>query len=167
MKTVRALASCAALLPWLAGTAPASAGEPEFLAFGAGGFDVNDDQTSGLFTVEYRSDRKRFYVAPMVGLMSNSDGGVYGYGGVFLDVYFGRRWVVTPNFALGGWRRGDSKDLGDTLEFRSGVEIAYRFDNRSRLGITFNHISNAGIGDSNPGTESLLLTYAVPLHALF
>ncbi len=146
---------------------PAAAQDPAFLAFSAGGFDVNDDQSAAEARIEYRSDFRRFFLAPIVGLMANSDGGVYGYGGVALDLFFGRRIVVTPNFAIGGYRRGDGKDLGSVLEFRSGLEVAYRFDDRSRLGIAFSHISNASIDDNNPGTESLVLTYAVPLDRAF
>ncbi len=145
----------------------ATAEEPDFLAVSLGAFDMNDDQTSAEARIEYRSDWRPLLVAPMVGLMTNSDGGVYGYGGLYLDVFFGRRLVITPNFAMGGYAQGGSKDLGSILEFRSGVEIAYRFDNRARLGVAFQHISNAGIDDNNPGTESLVLTYAIPLSGLF
>ena len=53
------------------------------------------------------------------------------------------------------------------LEFRSGIEVAWRFDNRSRLGVEFTHISNAGIYDRNPGTETLTVNYSIPLDQLF
>jgi len=46
---------------------------------------------------------------------------------------------------------GNGKDLGATCEFRTGAEFAYRFDDRSRLGFTFHHISNAGIARRIPG----------------
>ena len=141
----------------------ARAGDPDFLALSAGGFDVNDNETSAEFRIEYRSSRKYLSLKPMIGLLGNSEGGIYGYGGVNLDIYFGRRWVVMPNFAIGGYRRGGSKDLGSVIEFRSGLEIAYRFDDHSRLGFAFSHISNASISDNNPGTESAVLSYSIPL----
>jgi len=75
--------------------------------------------------------------------------------------------VLTPSFGVGAYDEGDGKDLGDTIEFRSQVELAYRFDNRSRVGVAFSHISNAGIGDRNPGTEILNVYYAYPLDAIF
>ncbi|MCH8138493.1 MAG: transposase family protein [Proteobacteria bacterium] len=112
----------------------ARAGDPDFLTLSVGGFDVNDNETSAEFRIEYRSSRKYLFLKPMIGLLGNSEGGIYGYGGVNLDIYFGRRWVVMPNFAIGGYRRGGSKDLGSVIEFRSGLEIAYRFDDHSRLG---------------------------------
>ena len=48
---------------------------------------------------------------------------------------------------------GDGKDLGHAIEFRSGIEVAYRFDDYSRLGLSFTHISNAGLDERNPGVE--------------
>ena len=165
MRKVITIAQAAVFALSLGGAAAAE--EPDFLAVSLGAFDMNDDQTSAEARIEYRSDWRPWLVAPMVGLMTNSDGGVYGYGGLYLDVFLGRRLVITPNFAIGGYAQGGSKDLGSILEFRSGVEIAYRFDNRARLGVAFQHISNASIDDNNPGTESLVLTYAIPLSGLF
>ena len=83
--------------------------------------------------------------------------------GVLLDVYFGNRFVVTPSFAPTWWHgKTDDLDLGHGLEFRSQIEFAYRFDDRSRLGLGISHSSNASIGDTNPGTETLSLNYSYP-----
>ncbi|NKB19827.1 MAG: hypothetical protein GKS01_04700 [Alphaproteobacteria bacterium] len=70
---------------------------------------------------------------------------------------------MTPSFAVGAYDDSKGKDLGHTIEFRSGVELAWRFDNQMRLGLTLYHLSNAGIGDRNPGTEVLSLGLSVPL----
>ena len=53
------------------------------------------------------------------------------------------------------------------LEFRSQIEFAYRFDDRSRLGLAVSHMSNASIANENPGTESAILYYSVPLSRIF
>ena len=144
--------------------APAAmADDPSFLALSAGGFDVNDNEDAFEARMEFRWNRKVLGFKPMIGLMGNSKGGIYGYGGINLDLFLGRRWVVMPSFAIGGYRRGASKDMGSVLEFRSGLELAYRFDDRSRLGVALSHISNASISDNNPGTESLVLTYSIPI----
>ena len=95
--------------------------------------------------------------------MATSDGGAYGYGGISFDLFFGRRIVLTPSFAAGYYHEGNGRDLGHEVEFRSGVELAYRFDDRTRLGVLFYHLSNAGLGDHNPGTEVLSLSYSIPL----
>ena len=71
--------------------------------------------------------------------------------------------------ALGvGWydfNLGDD-EAADFLEFRSQAELSYIFDDKARLGVAVSHLSNAGIGDRNPGTEVLSLYYMVPLHSL-
>ncbi len=53
------------------------------------------------------------------------------------------------------------------MEFRSQIEFAYRFDDRSRLGVAVSHMSNASLGESNPGTESAMLYYSLPFDTLF
>ena len=146
---------------------PAWAEEPDFVAFSAGVFDLGKDQTAAEGRLEYRSDIKLWIFKPFAGVMGTSDGGAYGYAGVLVDVFFGRRMVATLSFAPGAYAKGDGKDLGHELEFRSQIELAYRFDDRARLGLSFSHMSNASIGDKNPGTESLMLNYALPVSNLF
>ena len=146
---------------------PALADDPDFISFSGGAFDLGKDETAAEGRLEYRSDLRLWIFKPFAGVMATSDGGVYCYAGVLVDMFFGRRWVSTLSFAPGYYEKGDGKDLGYDLEFRSQLEIAYRFDDRSRLGLSISHMSNASLGDKNPGTESLMATYAVPVQNLF
>ncbi len=164
-KTVAAALGTMLALGW--GGAAYADDDPAFVTFHAGGYDVNDDETAGQFNLEFRSDWDDWYVKPFAGIMATTDAAYYGYGGFLLDIYFGNRIVFTPNVAVGLYADGDGKDLGSTIEFRSGVELAYRFDNRARLGLAFHHISNAHISENNPGTETLTLTFSLPLHNVF
>lgn len=142
--------------------------EPAFVAVSVGGFDVNKrDNQAVLGQIEYRSGWKLWEFKPIVGLMATSDGAAYAYAGIMLDIFWGRRIVTSFSFAPGAYHEGDGKDLGHWIEFRSQAEIAYRFDNRARLGIALNHLSNASIGDENPGSEQLMLTYSHPIGGLF
>ncbi|MHA1600019.1 MAG: acyloxyacyl hydrolase [Alphaproteobacteria bacterium] len=148
----------------------ARAGEdaPSFLVGGIGAFDlVQDDDTAIDFRLEYRHGTGLWFIKPWIGIEGTSDGAIYGLGGLLADIPLGQRIVVTPSFGIGAYGEGDGKDLGNTVEFRSQIELAYRFDNRSRIGVAFSHISNAGIGDQNPGTEILNVYYAYPLDGLF
>ncbi|MDA1099756.1 MAG: acyloxyacyl hydrolase [Proteobacteria bacterium] len=146
---------------------PARADEPAFIAFSAGAFDVGKDEAAAEGRLEYRSGTRIWIFKPFTGVMGTSDGGAYGYAGVLVDMFYSRRVVATLSFAPGIYGEGDGKDLGHGLEFRSQLEVAYRFNDRSRLGLSFSHMSNASIGDKNPGSESLMLTYAVPVRSLF
>ena len=57
---------------------------------------------------------------------------------------------------------GDGKKLGHDIEFRTTIEISYELNNKNRIGLSFGHISNAGLGDNNPGVEILSLSYQIP-----
>lgn len=151
--------------PAAAAPAPASSTQdPKFINFAGGWFDMNRQKNQAAeFRVEYHHDERYWIFKPFAGVMGTSDNASYVYAGVKIDVYIGNRWVVTPSFAPGWYRRGNGLDLGYALEFRSQLDVAYRFDDRSRLGVSFGHMSNASIGDTNPGTESLMLNYSVPL----
>ena len=62
---------------------------------------------------------------------------------------------------MGAFSKGNGKDLGHEIEFRSTLEISYQLKNKNRIGLSVGHLSNAGIGDINPGTEILSLSYQV------
>ena len=142
----------------------AVADDPDFLTFGVGYYDVlQTKHEAAEFRAEYRSDKKLWIFKPFVGVMGTTDSAFYGYGGFLVDVFFGRRWVLTPSLAAGYYEDGDGRELGHELEFRSSIELSYRFDNRTRLGIAFYHLSNANIGNFNPGTEVLSVVYSIPL----
>jgi lipid A 3-O-deacylase len=137
--------------------------DPAFLTFGAGSFDMNGDDTQTL-SVEYTHGKRLFWeFKPMAGLMATFDGAFYVYGGLAVDIFLGQRLVLTPSLAPGLYMEGGGKDLGHVVEFRSSVKLAYRFDNRARLGLDLYHLSNAGLDDSNFGANALMLTYSMPL----
>jgi lipid A 3-O-deacylase len=48
------------------------------------------------------------------------------------------------------------------FQFRTGLGVAYEFDDGTRLGVRVAHVSNAGIHDDNPGEEELYVRFALP-----
>ena len=62
----------------------------------------------------------------------------------------------TPSFAPGIYHEGDGKDLGHILEFKTEVQVSYSFSESTNLGMSYNHISNASLGDKNPGANSYM-----------
>lgn len=161
------------------------------LALSIGAYDVgvigSVEDRAVTFGAEYRSGYALLWrIKPMAGVLGNSDGSFYGYGGFYADFNLGdlisgavaKRIFITPSAAVGGYAQGSSnKDLGDVVEFRTGVEIAYRLNNGARIGVAFHHISNAGLGSSsgksgpgqasNPGTEIVAAVLVLPLDNLF
>ncbi len=177
LKAAKFLAAASvAALAWLsappaaAADGPAGAGEPALLVLGAGVFDMVDPEgRTAEFRVEYAfSDRDRVWwvFKPVLGLAATAEGGAYLYAGNRADIRIGRRLVATPHFAFGLHAAGGGKDLGHAVEFRTGLDLAWRFDDASRLGVTLHHISNAGLSERNPGEESAMLFWAVPLDAV-
>ena len=82
-----------------------------------------------------------------------------------LDEIFGgdkNLFNFTPSFAFGYYDDGEGKKLGHNLEFRTTIEISYNLKNNNRIGFSLGHISNANIGDKNPGVEIISLSYQVP-----
>jgi lipid A 3-O-deacylase len=154
-----------AIVPNNARAADSMPDDPDFISFGAGYFDFNRQKDEGASVrLEYRSDYKLWVFKPFAAIDYATTGHGFVGAGVLMDIYFGNRFVVTPSFAPHFYWGGDRKlDLDYPLEFRSQIEAAYRFDDRSRLGLALSHYSNAGLGDTNPGTEVLTLYYSVPL----
>lgn len=143
----------------------------DMLAFGVGAYDMGafdgGNETSAGFSAEYRAGFGLWLIHPLIGIMATSDSVIYGYGGLIADFPVGDRFFVSPNIAVGGFDRGGGQKLGHTVEFRTGIEITYRLDDDSRIGVLFHHMSNASLGDKNPGSESLFVIYAVPVDKLF
>ncbi len=147
---------------------------PHLVALGLGAFDITDDDTAVEGRIEFRPGTRildgvpGFHgIGPVVGLMANVDGGVYGYGGFFLDFRWGEHVLIWPGAAVGAYEDGNSVDLGGVVEFQTGLTVAYQSEDQSHVGFTFSHISNAGIYDRNPGENSLWLSYAIPLRSGF
>ena len=71
-------------------------------------------------------------------------------------------FILTPSIGVGYYDDGNGKTLGNDIEFRSTLEASYQLKNDNRIGISFGHISNAELGDKNPGVEVLSLSYQIP-----
>jgi len=166
-RLIPALAAAAVAL--CAGQAKADlvAHEPALLTLGVGGYNVLHQSNDAVFRGEYRFGTSFFYVRPIVGLEANTAGGTYSYFGFGVNIPVTEHIVIFPSAAFGYWTRGSSKDLGAHEEFRTGAEVAWRFNDDSRIGVTFHHISNAGITQRNPGVEEALLEYSIPLGNMF
>jgi lipid A 3-O-deacylase len=143
---------------------PARADGPNLLAFGIGAFDIVQlNEPAADFRLEYRHGTGLWIFQPWAGLEATSDSALFGVAGLFSDFPLGSRVIVSPSIGIGAYHRGDGLDLGSAFEIRSQLEVAWRLPDETRLGLAFSHISNAGVGDHNTGTEIATLYYAIPL----
>ncbi len=136
----------------------------QYFTGGAGWFDFSHSSAdSANFMGEWRGNPFKCGILPVVGATVNTDGGVYGYVGVHYDWEFSPNWVLTPGIAAGVWSRGSSFDLGGTVEFNESLELDYKFAGDYRAGVRIAHLSNASLYDYNPGANSLMATFSVPI----
>lgn len=133
------------------------------LGFGPGVYDAFDSgRVAGGF-IEARWPQLFGWGGPWVGAEATTDQSAYLSAGILGDFSLGERWYFTPSFGAGYYHQGDGKDLGHDLEFRSTLELSYRFDGGQRVGLSVAHISNASLSDHNPGMEVVKLIYLLPL----
>lgn len=162
---IAAMLLALAMMPAGPARADGNGDDPDFLTLGAGRFDFFRSRVpAGEIRLDYRFHNKWWIFKPFLTGAYVTNNSTFIGAGVLIDVYLGRRLVLTPQFSPIWWRgKSDKLDLGYPLEFRSRMELSYRFDDRSRLGISIDHTSNAGLGDGNPGVESIMLNYSMPI----
>ncbi len=138
--------------------------QKNYLALSTAVFDFLQEERPSLeVRVEYKMSSVDWVVKPFSGFMTNTDGAINLFVGLFKDFHITSFLYFTPSFAPSIYYKHKSKDLYFLLEFRSGFELTARFENDVRAGISFFHVSNASLGKLNPGVESLAITYYLPL----
>ena len=155
-----------ALFSYMLNSVLADEGNSE-ISFYTGTFDVidkeGDDKTS-LFGIEHKNPNLfrntilgKF--SPVSGGFMTGDSSVYLYTGVEGQYGIGRLKIL-PSFTPGYYEKGNGKDLGSALEFKSEIKLGLDIFENSRLGYSYSHISNNEWGDRNPGTDNQHITFS-------
>ena len=97
-------------------------------------------------------------ITPVSGAMITQDTATYIYTGVETNYSIGKL-NITPSFTPGLYSKGDGKDLGHPLEFKSEVQMSIDLSEGTNLGMSYNHVSNASLGDKNPGANSYMFNF--------
>ncbi|RPG99100.1 MAG: acyloxyacyl hydrolase [Candidatus Pelagibacter sp. TMED118] len=132
--------------------------------FYSGTFDFSDDGArSTLFGVQHQNEnllRDSFLgtLSPVTGFMLTADSATYFYTGIQTEYKLGFLNLV-PSFTPGLYGEGDGKDLGHLIEFKSELQLSLDLFENSQLGLSYNHISNASLGDKNPGANSYMFNF--------
>lgn len=139
--------------------------EDAYLAVNAGFVGLfNRFKETLRYGMEYRwKPLSRLKIRPAAGLVMAENDASYLFLGVRRDFQLTPRWVLTGSFDAGYFEERAELNLGLELEFRSGLELAYQFDNRYRTGVALYHLSNGGFGERNPGTESAVINLTIPI----
>ena len=134
------------------------------LNFYSGMFDFSDDgKKSNIFGLQHQNefllrDTILGTLSPVSGLMITGDTAGYVYTGVQAQYKLGKL-QLTPSFTPGLYNEGNGKDLGHVVEFKSEVQVSLNLFENSQLGMSYNHISNASLGDKNPGANSYMFNF--------
>ena len=151
--------------------------------FGLGMFDVKLDGTETQDVIDFRYELRLdkslldigpeednfFFLKPFFGIEATADSASYFLTGVYVEDNLGKLFqgkssnlYFTPSFGTGFYDNGSGKNLGNSIQFRTSFEVSYELKNKNRVGISFSHISNANLGDKNPGVEILSFSYHIP-----
>ena len=82
-------------------------------------------------------------IKPFVGFEGTSKGAGYGLAGILADI-----------------------PIGPLVEFRSMLELGYKFENDIRLSVGYSHISNANLTELNPGVDIVVAYLHFPVGML-
>ena len=142
-------------------------------------FDGSEKNQATDFRYEYRSDKSLldigpeednfFFLKPFFGVEYTNDSATYFLTGIYFEDNLGEllegnksKFFFTPSFGAGIYDDGSGKKLGNDLQFRTSLEVTYELKNKNRIGISLSHISNANLGNKNPGVEILSFSYHMP-----
>ena len=129
-----------------------------------GMFDFSDQkQSAGIIGLQHQNDdlfRNSFLgkLSPITGGFLTENNAFYIYTGAQAEYELGL-FTITPSFAPGYYNSGDGKDLGHVLEFKSEVQMSLNLSDSTQFGMSYNHISNASLGDKNPGANSYMINF--------
>ena len=127
-------------------------------------FDFSDEgKKSNLFGIQHVNEnlfRESFLgtLQPVTGVFITADNAGYVYTGFQIPNKSGAL-TFTPSFTPGLYSEGDGKDLGHVIEFKTEIQISYNISTNSEVAFSYNHISNADLGENNPGANSYMFNY--------
>ena len=140
-----------------------SGNEHEF-NFYTGMFDFSHDAKRSTI-VGFQHQNENLIIESFLGTLSpitealiTQDSASYFYTGI-QAMYKVGNINITPSFTPGIYNQGDGKDLGHMVEFKSEVQLSLDLPKESQFGFSYNHLSNASLGDKNPGANSYMFNF--------
>lgn len=135
------------------------------LTLGVSAIEFSDrGQGGGALALEYR--HRPFYEGRIVSVAFGANGTATGQGDAFIGAGVWTRWqwlsgwLIDLSVMPGAFEEGiEGNDLGQTFEIRSLLGAGFQFDNGSAVSASIFHMSNAGLGDINPGADGFLIRY--------
>lgn len=130
---------------------------------GSGVFNVLDVHSAGMGSLEYHLSSGMKRLNPYAGIMFTTNAGLYLYAGARYLFPLYNKLRLALSFAPGLYYKNRKDDLGYVVEFSSGLELSYERGDGKRFLLSLNHISNGRLANYNPGTETVRISYCIPL----
>ncbi len=100
------------------------------------------------------------------GDLSTKGSPLFAGGGLMLYQNLGTDWSIAVSSGPGYFPAEKWLDLGSHLEFFSSIEVSRRIAAAQMVSVSVGHISNAGLGHRNPGSEVVRFGYQIELARL-
>lgn len=136
------------------------------LKLGAGSYDTFQDDGEGAVALkaELHSTIRPWdswhSLHPFIGVDTTNHGGYYANAGLAGDIAITPNVLLTPSLAAGYYEEGGAKDIGTNFALRPGLELAYRFNNESKVGLEVT--STMGVSSDDDSYEAVTLNYHMP-----
>lgn len=130
---------------------------------GLGQGAIFDDDQIATFKIGYEfTPLNSFWnIRPLVQAIATDTGAYHVSLGALKEFSISEKWYWGFSTSVGYYEPDNSvktKELGSGLEFYSAMSISYSVTNTFGVRGELGHISNAGFGKTNPGSEAILLS---------
>jgi hypothetical protein len=134
------------------------------IAVSAGDVEFQGNRIGNEIYLRYDVPKSFGPFQPALGISVTDEGSIwFGAGSSWTYSFAQNRGYVQLHLMPGVYSKGDGPDLGSTIEFRSGAEIGFETAKGVRIGLSYDHRSNADTGRINPGLETIQLRASFPL----
>ncbi|EAR50959.1 hypothetical protein OG2516_03123 [Oceanicola granulosus HTCC2516] len=135
------------------------------LSFQVANLEFQEESIGGEIFADYATGEARGPFQPVVGFSYSSENSAWlGFGLRTAMPLFDTGLVAEGALMPGFHATGDGPYLGGSLQFRSSLGMSYEFINEARVGVYYDHRSNADINRVNPGLETFGFRLSVPLN---
>jgi hypothetical protein len=141
--------------------------DTSFLGLSIGMYDpFTHHKKATAFNLEWQpAVRIAGILQPIFGAMATTQSTTLGYGGIGLPLKINDHIKLLPSLSIGAYEKGKGVDLGQIAVFRIGTELAYQFDDQSRVGLNAYVLTNGDSTKRADRTEIISLAYSLPLKA--
>lgn len=134
------------------------------IAAGFGYFGVVDNKQLPTLKLGYEFAPLENYwdIRPIAQVMGHYLGAYHISVGALKDFTISKRWSWGISSSVGYLHEDSSDDtdeLGHDIEFYSTISATYHLNTATAIRAELGHISNASLGEDNPGSESLFFSY--------